>query len=461
MNDDLEQLERQQPYDLAAEQAVLGAMLLDRDHCRQLLGELTPGEYYRPLHATIHQAIAEVTGRGEVADPITVGPVLAAMGGRLPGPTYLLDLVQAVPAAASGEYYAQIVRRRAAARDAIQAGQRLAQAGYQSTAEDDTTALVERAIEDLRAVRDRTMRGTELEPPTLAEFLAEADDEPDWVIPGVLARWDRLIVTGEEGGGKSLLIRQLLMRAAAGLHPWRKARIRPVKVLLIDVENSKSQARPWLRRMAAAAAEEGGSDPSQMFIPAITQKPLDLSDPGDRAWLLRQGERVQPDLIGIGPIYKLTSSGKNDEEAARPVVTALENLRTATDGAALLIEGHSPHTQPGARQRDLRPIGSTIWRRWPEYGFGLSPVPESREPGAKALRLVDWEAWRGPRSQREWPYQLIAGATWPWQALDRPADEQPVGLHTVPAARTEEPAVPDDESWQLEWDALDDPETAL
>ncbi|MFD8741079.1 AAA family ATPase, partial [Streptomyces sp. NPDC059618] len=212
----------------------------------------------------------------------------------------------------------------------------------------------------------------------------------------------------------SLLLRQMLMRAAAGLHPFKRAKIRPVKVLLVDVENSADQARPWLRRMADAAAEEGEPIPAGRVTVEIPERGLDLTNPADRSWLARRVERVKPDLIAIGPLYKLALGNPNEEETARGLMSALEMLRTASGGAAMLIEAHSPHAAPGVKRRDLRPIGSSLWLRWPEFGFGLSP---STDPGADELRLMDWVPWRGSRSVRDWPAQLCQGVTWPWQAI--------------------------------------------
>lgn len=106
------------PHDLAAEQAVLGAMLLNRavidDICQIVKGK----HYYRPAHELVHDTIVELHGAGEVADPITVGDALLKAGGlvRAGGPGYLHTLVEAVPTSANGEHYAEIVRERYVAR---------------------------------------------------------------------------------------------------------------------------------------------------------------------------------------------------------------------------------------------------------------------------------------------------------------------------------------------------------
>ncbi|WP_234043382.1 DnaB-like helicase N-terminal domain-containing protein [Streptomyces marianii] len=403
------------PQDLDAEQAVLGAMLLSKDAILEVIEIVTTADFYKPAHATVFDAVCSMAVRGEPCDPITVGARLDQDGNlsRIGGASYLHTLVQAVPTAANAAFYAERVRDLALLRGVIEAGTRAVQSGY--AADGDPQEVAERAVADMQAARDRGLAQSDAPLLHLDEFLAQADDEPEWVIPGLLARWERLMVTAGEGGGKSLWLRQVAMRAAAGLHPFKRAKIRPVRVLVVDAENSDRQARPWFRSMAQAAADEGAPVTSSNIAFEFEPGGLDLTTPADRARLARRVEQARPDLMLIGPLYKLTTSGKSDEEAAKPLMSALEMLRTASNGAAMLIEAHSPHAAPGVKRRDLRPIGSSLWLRWPEFGFGLSP---SNEPGAQALRLMDWVPWRGQRSERAWPEQFCEGVTWPWQAID-------------------------------------------
>ncbi|MFI9724565.1 DnaB-like helicase N-terminal domain-containing protein [Streptomyces sp. NPDC052396] len=411
MSDDLT---RMPPQDSEAEQAVLGAMLLSREAIVDVIEIVTGSDFYRPAHETIFDVVCSMAVRNEPCDPITVAAELERRAdlARIGGRAYLHELVQAVPTTANADHYARRVRNVALLRGVIAAGTRAVAAGY--AADGDPQEIAERAVEDMRAARDRGLAVTDTPPLDLLEFLAEAEDEPEWVIPGVLARWDRLMVTAGEGGGKSLLLRQIAMRAAAGLHPWRRARIRPVRVLMVDAENSAGQARPWLRRMAQAAAEEGAPIRAGQVAVEIPERGLDLTNPADRSWLARRVEQVRPSLITVGPLYKLALGNPNEEETARSLMSGLETLRTATGGAAMLIEAHSPHLVPGMPRRDLRPIGSSLWLRWPEFGFGLAPA---RCLGAEEIRLMDWVPWRGPRSERAWPARLCQGITWPWQAV--------------------------------------------
>ncbi|WP_197361809.1 AAA family ATPase, partial [Streptomyces clavuligerus] len=418
-----------------AEDAVLGTLLRPeaRDLVPDLVSALAPTDFREPRYGELWDLLASLWARGTPCDPVTVSAVLRKRGDleRIGGAVWLHALHDAVPTTAHALRYAEIVAEESRWRALLAAGVRTVTAAQRR--EGTAAEAAETAVGAVREVRDRGLAAADAPPADLIDFLDQADDEPEWVIPGVLARWDRLMITAGEGGGKSLLLRQILVRAAAGLHPWRRARIEPVRVLLVDAENAASQVRPWLRRMAAAAAGEGAEVARGRMHIEVRPEGLDLTTAADRAWLARTVERVRPDLMSIGPLYKLTTSGASDEEAARPLMSALEMVRQASDGAAMLLEAHSPHAAPGVRRRDLRPIGSSLWLRWPEFGFGLSPATGM---GAEELRLMDWLPWRGPRSEREWPAQFCEGGTWPWTAV------QYAGNVPIPAGTlTEEQAV--------------------
>src|SRR6201994_392533 len=86
---------RQPPQDLAAEQAVLGGMLLSKDAIADVLERLRPGDFYRPAHQSVYDAILDLYGRGEPADAVTVAAELDRRGllRRIGGAPYLHTLI--------------------------------------------------------------------------------------------------------------------------------------------------------------------------------------------------------------------------------------------------------------------------------------------------------------------------------------------------------------------------------
>jgi len=133
------------PNDVDAEQCVLGAMILSVDAITDVTATISPEDYYRPAHETIHRAITSLHQQGKPVDPITLTHYLAHSGdlNRVGGPGYLHGLVNACPSPANGPYYADIVRELAERRRLVEAGTRLVQAASapEATPEDVREAL--------------------------------------------------------------------------------------------------------------------------------------------------------------------------------------------------------------------------------------------------------------------------------------------------------------------------------
>jgi replicative DNA helicase len=170
-NDDFE---RTPPHDVAAEQCVLGGMLLSKDAISDVIEVIRPADHYRPAHQLIHEAILDLYGRGEPADAITVANELTRRGeiARVGGGPYLHTLIASVPTAANAGYYARIVRERAILRRLVEAGTRIVQFGYAGEADADD--LVDRAQAEVYSVTDRR---TSEDYHSLSEIMPGALDE--------------------------------------------------------------------------------------------------------------------------------------------------------------------------------------------------------------------------------------------------------------------------------------------
>lgn len=234
--------------------------------------------------------------------------------------------------------------------------------------------------------------------PDVQAFVDETEPEYDWLVPGLLERRDRVIVTGAEGGGKSTLARQMSVQLAAGIHPFTLEEIEPARVLLVDCENSRRHVRRQLRPLLISATQAGRELERDMLFPIVRPEGVNLLSNHDADQLVKHVELDEPALLVIGPSYKLAEGDPTAEETARRVVSVLDTIRERFS-CAVLLEAHQPHEQNGQRPR--RPYGASLWLRWPEFGLGLSPDG--------ALRM-----WRGPREERDWPRLLQRGGAWPW-----------------------------------------------
>lgn len=250
------------------------------------------------------------------------------------------------------------------------------------------------------------------------EFLATDDPPHNWIVPGLLERGDRLILTGFEGQGKSMLIRQLAICIAAGINPfWHDKRFPPQKVLLIDCENSEAQSRRKLRPIAEISKHFKGAQKIPHGGLRLIHRPegMDLTTESDAAWLIERVTAHQPDVLFIGPFYRLHQGNMNDEVFARRTVAILDRARAITN-CALITEAHAGHGEAG-KSRSVRPTGSSLLLRWPEFGYGLAPNAMSVPDDLGRSREMDFVSWRGPRDDRDWPTHIRYGreGEMPWQ----------------------------------------------
>ncbi len=309
----------------------------------------------------------------------------------------------------SAEYACQVIARTAKLRRLWHIGRDVQ---HDAEALDgDPLAVAKRAVDGAQAVIDYIESEGDINTLTLGEFLDKDDPPYDWVIPGLMERGDRLILTGSEGLGKSVLQRQLAVCAAAGIHPFTHKRVPPVSVLYVDCENGPVKLRRALRPLVQNAMKYGDDPTRRMFIEAIPEG-LDLTRAEDEMYLTRMVAGIQPALMLTGPIYRLHAKNPNDEEPARQVARVLDRCR-ASANCALITEAHAGHGF-GHDKRPVRPTGTSLWLRWPEFGYGLR-AGDNYNPDD---RHVEFVAWRGDREAREWPAALQSGGRWPWSAIE-------------------------------------------
>lgn len=115
------------PHSVEAEQSALACVLLDNAAFAAVDAALSVGDFYRHDHRLIYEAICQILGAGQVADPITVYARLQAEGRaeQAGGLSYISAVAESLPSARNAAQYAQIVADRARRRDLIAAADEL------------------------------------------------------------------------------------------------------------------------------------------------------------------------------------------------------------------------------------------------------------------------------------------------------------------------------------------------
>ena len=383
---------------------MIGACLLSVQAVETAAKMLLVSDFGSPNLAAAFGATESLYRRGLAIDAMTVADELRTQGASWPTMgADLIALQSNTPSTASVGRYAEIVARFSARRLLHVIGTELLAGSGDLTR--DPADLAD-------AVRSRML---ELDNPTFAGdpgdvsfemLLAESNEiQPPPIIPGLLNEDDRVVIVGLEGQGKSELFRQMASCLAFGVHPFTFRPIPALPTLLADFENPRAIVRSRLRYITGRAqiAAQGERAPARLW-----HRPggIDLRRRPDRVAFEDVLRRCKPKLVAIGPLYKTYSqkASESDERVAAEMQAILDDLRTRY-AFALLLEHHAPQASNGVRE--LRPYGSSLWLRWPEFGISLKP--HSGIEGALELGR-----WRGDRSPALWPDELHRGDVWPW-----------------------------------------------
>jgi len=419
-----------------AEKAVLGCALAG-DIGRAVLLQLGDEDFFDPKSQLVASVMRDMIRRNVPPDLITVPAEIAARGkSHLVKATDLHDLVTFAPPTMAAPYYAAQVRDNARVRLTHEAGVRLAQMTNADDSADDLGEALARHADEMNAIPAPFDVEAE-QARTVHDLLNEDEEEECWMIPDVIERGERIVITGPEGLGKSTVIKQLACCTAAGVDPWSQERVSRdgFRVLHIDTENSRRQTRRNYRWIGAGMPANVAPGWQQRINLHIRTEGVNLAG-RDRAWFHQVAAACSPDLIVLGPAYKLmTGLDPNKDADVLSLLAAIDEVRTRHD-SAVIIEAHSPHGGEIGK-RPVRPFGSSVWLRWPEVGFGFRVDEEqegnlrelAKHQGSRPLNrpsYLNLVQWRGQREDRDWP----SGITWgpsgglPW-----------VPSHIYPAAR--------------------------
>ena len=210
----------QPPHDQGAEQAVLGACMINDGAVEAVRSILEPQDFYRPANETIWRAILALRAARAPTDPIALGDYLGRQDNlsRVGGKDYLHALVAAAPpATANAEYYAGIVRRAAELRTLHSSGIRTVQRALAAGADPDVIRTAITA--ELRAEGERALsHGSSRLSRHIVngwDFVTKtgAEKEPLWGTREKTA-WapgESLMIVGPPGVGKTSIAHQVVL----------------------------------------------------------------------------------------------------------------------------------------------------------------------------------------------------------------------------------------------------------
>ena len=379
-------LERTPPQDNTAEQAVLGAMLTSKDAIADVLEKVKPGDFYKPAHELIFDAIIDLYSRGEPADAVTVAAELEKKGEltRAGDYTYLADLLASISVAANAGYYSQIVHDKAVLRRLVDASIKIAQLGYQGAGEVDK--IVDEAQQTIYKVTDGT--GSEDYKP-LKDLLEPTFDEIEALnshsdvmtgVPTGFAELDEL--TNGLHAGQMIIIaaRPAMGKSTLALDIARSAAIKnKLTTAFFSLEMSQmeivmrllsAEASVQLKRIRNGGMTNEDWDRLQRKLGAIEDAPLFIDDSPNltmmeiRAKARRLKQRHDLKLVIID-YMQLMSSGRRVEsrqlevsEFSRQIKLLAKELEIPVIALSQLNRGPEMRQDRKPMLSDLRESGS-------------------------------------------------------------------------------------------------------
>lgn len=355
--------------------------------------DFTPGD---------RQALATIIERGYVdgfLNPAWVKDEAIRLG--YPSMQFVTQITTAGFTGSVG-YYAEKVREASIRRYATAAFQRgLQKLSHGGT---DVYSVVDDTMSELHAMPSPATSNDDTW--TLDDIMGLTLKQEEFTIPNMLRRNERLVLTGSEGGGKSVFIYQMLTGAAFGVDTFTQEKTQPQRVLFMDVENNEFQAKANLDKIVPALKE--------IADPAVTpewrsmkRRVVNLLATQDKADVIRRVVHYAPDILYMGTAYKLTDVADEAHRAVRAIQSTVDRIREELD-CTVIIEHHAGHGFNNDRN-SMRPEGSSYWLRWPDFGYGMQGINVDKG------RLMRLKAWRGDRSDdRKFPAAMRSGGMMPW-----------------------------------------------
>jgi replicative DNA helicase len=377
---------RTPPQDVAAEQSVIGAMLLSKDAIADVVETLREQDFYRPAHQLIYGTILDLYGRGEPADAVTVSAELTKIGelGRVGGAPYLHTLVASVPTAANAGYYARIVQERAVLRRLVEAGTRIVQMGY--TGDGEVDQIVDRAqaavydVTDKRTSEDYLPLSAVMEG-TLAEIDAIANR--GGVLAGVPTGFADLDgLTNGLHSGQMIVVaaRPAIGKSTLGLDFARAASIKHgLTSAIFSLEMSRNEiamrllsaeAQISLSNLRGGTMSDNDWQKLARKMSAVAEAPLFIDDSPNmtmmeiRAKCRRLKQRHDLRLVIIDYLQLMTSGKKVESrqqevsEFSRSLKLLAKELEVPVVAISQLNRGPEQRTDKRPMVSDLRESGS-------------------------------------------------------------------------------------------------------
>lgn len=372
------------PYDVGAEGAVLGSMIVD-PHC--IAGVLARGvtrdDFYLAEHKEIFDAVMAVHGRiGRNGDGGVDGLLVREELERrrtleqIGGTEYLRQVIETVPSAASVQYYSEIIQDRRSRRMMLVAGEKLLRG-----ARDLGTPVTEELAGARMDLEEIGVPGEETAPDIAvldaAAWLTTEPPDSDQIIGDTFDAGDKVAIIGSSKLRKSFFLLQGMLSIASGRDflGWTVPKARRVAIVQFEIQQHHFHRR--VRRMAAGLGIEPQDIADRLRI--VNARGLALSGAAGIKSIADAVKPFHPEVICLDPLYKVATGAENAAEDLKVVLGLFDTLAEQT-GAAVVYVHHDAKGFAGDRQTADRGSGSGVLGR--DYDACMTLTPHASDDDA-------------------------------------------------------------------------------
>ena len=349
--------ERVPPQNIEAEQAVLGAMLIDKEAIAKASEILTSTDFYREAHRVIFNAMLELYNKNEAVDMVTVTEILKRDNKLedIGGLAYITSLANVVLTAANVKYHADIVAEKSVLRQLVRVSTEIAAMGYE--ANEDVGTLLDTAESRILEISNRKKKA-DFTP--INDVLMESVQNIEKLInnkggltglPSGFVDLDKLtsglhpsdfiILAARPSMGKTALALNIVQNVALRAH--KKIGGEPRSVAFFSLEMSKEQL---VNRMLCAEA-------------GIDSQRLRVGEMGDKDWDALWGAC---DAMSKAKIYIDDTAGITvmDMRSRARRLKAEHGLDLIVVDYLQLMQGSGKRNTSGDRQQEVSEISRSL-----------------------------------------------------------------------------------------------------
>ena len=339
---------KRQPQAIEVERSVLGGILIEPNVYGEIAEVLKPGSFYEPKHQLIYEAITDLAQLSEPIDYLTVTEQLKSKGKleQAGGPDYISQLTTDVASAAHIEAHAQIIARKALARQLITMGLNIAENALDETTDvedlmNDTESKIFEIAQNSQKKDVRGVNDIIADAMKRLELQAKKDNNGITGVPSgfekldkVTAGWQRsdlIIIAARPAMGKTAFVLSMaknmgVMNFPVAIFSLEMSNIQLVNRLIMNVcsiEGSKLRSGSLSREDWAAIDQ---------YIPQLQRAPIYIDDtPGLSIFELRSKARRLVREKGVQCIIidylQLMSAGQKMQSREIEVSTISRSLK--------------------------------------------------------------------------------------------------------------------------------------